>query len=105
LIGLVRLDQGRSKDALDALDAAVEAPAATKAQRAAAEYQRGVIFADIEGDGAAGLIAFKRSKSLGGSAPDLERRITQLVTIHGDLEAKTSTRPLSDGRQKNIDYV
>ncbi len=105
LVGLVRLEQGRTKEALDALDAAVEAPAATKAQRAAAEYQRGVIFADVEGDGAAGLLAFKRSKSLGGSAPDLDRRIAQLITVHGDLEAATSTRPNSDGRQKNIDYV
>ncbi|HEY1097946.1 MAG TPA: tetratricopeptide repeat protein, partial [Myxococcota bacterium] len=99
LIGLVRLDQSRTAEALKAFDTAIDSPAATKAQRAAAEYQRGVVFADVVNDAKNGLIAFKRSKLLGGSAPDLERRIQTLITTHGDVEVPPG------GRQKNIDYV
>ena len=102
LIGLVRLDQSRTADALKAFDNAIAAPAATKAQRAAAEYQRGVVFADLANDHHNGLIALKRSKILGGGSPDLDRRIQGLIKAHGDVELPPSA---SDGRQKNIDYV
>ena len=53
-----------------------------------------------------GLIAFKRSKQLGGSSPDLDRRIQTLIKAHGDVEVPpAAARSSSDGRQKNIDYV
>ncbi len=106
LIGIVRLEQQRTADAHKAFDAAISSPAATPAQRAAAEYERGVLFADVENDGMNGLIAFKRSKQLGGSSPDLDRRIQTLIKAHGDVEVPpAAARSSSDGRQKNIDYV
>jgi tetratricopeptide (TPR) repeat protein len=105
LIGLVRLDQGRAEDALGAFDNAVAAPTATTAQQAAAEYQRGIVFGDHQKRGPDALLALKRSKSLGGGAPDLERRIQALVKAHGDLQPPpTSGRSGSDNR-KNVDYV
>jgi tetratricopeptide (TPR) repeat protein len=95
LIGLVRLDQGRVDEALSALDAAVSAPQASQPQQAAAEYQRGIILADHRSDGVRGLQALKRSRTLGGNAPDLERRIQSLAKTVGD----------GDGRPKSVDYV
>ena len=93
---------GDTYNARKAFDNAIAAPAATKAQRAAAEYQRGVVFADLANDHHNGLIALKRSKILGGGSPDLDRRIQGLIKAHGDVELPPSA---SDGRQKNIDYV
>jgi tetratricopeptide (TPR) repeat protein len=83
LIGLVRNEQGRAVDALTALARALASPSATPQQRAAAEYQRGVI---LEGTGAfrEALIALKRSQKLGGVASDLGRRIAALAAAHGD---------------------
>ena len=78
LIGLVRMEQGRPDDALTALDRAVSAPTASQSQQAAAEYQRGVVLLDQQ-KGPLALAAFKRSKSMGGSASDLDRRIQSLI--------------------------
>ena len=78
LIGLVRMEQGRPDDALNALDRAVSAPTASQSQQAAAEYQRGVVLFDQQ-KGPLALAAFKRSKSMGGSASDLDRRIQSLI--------------------------
>jgi hypothetical protein len=105
LIGLVRLDQGRTDDALAAFERAVTATGASRDQRAAAEYQRGVVYADHRGNGIEGLLAFKRSKQLGGTAPDLDRRILALVKVHGDVDVAHSTGANHDGRPKNVDYV
>lgn len=106
LVGLVRLDQARVDDALAALERAFFSAAATGAQKAAAEYTRGVILADHQGDGVEALAALKRARDLGGNAPDLERRISALAKVHGDVPA--AGRDASDrsvGRPKNIDYV
>lgn len=105
LIGLVRLDQGRSDDALIAFERALMAPGASRAQKAAAEYQRGVVFADHRGNGIEGLMALKRSKQLGGTAPDLDRRIQDLVKVHGDVDVAHASGAGHDRRPKNIDYV
>ena len=78
LIGLVRMEQGRPGDALTALDRAVSAPTASQSQQAAAEYQRGIVLLDQQ-QGPLALAAFKRSKSMGGSASDLDRRIQSLI--------------------------
>jgi tetratricopeptide (TPR) repeat protein len=86
VIALVRSEQGRADDALAALERALQAPTATAAQRAAAEHQRGVVL-DDQGRGAEALIAFSRSRALGGSADDLDRRIAALRAVHGDVDA------------------
>jgi len=77
VIGLVRAEQGRADDALDALERAVHAPLATPEQRAAAEYQRGVIL-DERGRGAEALAAFSRSRAHGGGADDVDDRSAAL---------------------------
>jgi tetratricopeptide (TPR) repeat protein len=106
LVGLVRLDQGRVDDAVAALERAFFSATATEAQKAAAEYTRGVILADHKGDGVDALAALKRARDLGGNAPDLERRISALAKIHGDVPAAgRDAADRSVGRPKNIDYV
>jgi tetratricopeptide (TPR) repeat protein len=105
MIGLVRLDQGRSDDALAAFERAVGAPGASREQRAASEYQLGVVYSDHRGDGIEALLALKRSRMLGGNAPDLDRRIQALVKVHGDVDVAHSSGASHSGRPKNIDYV
>ncbi len=100
LIGLVRLDQGRVDDALSAFATAVSAPQASQAQQAAAEYQRGVVLCE-RGDEQQGFAALTRSKTLGGSAPDLDRRLQALEKKN--LDDPSLRR--SEGRPKNVDYV
>ncbi len=126
LVALVRLDQNRADDAIAACEKAFFSATASKDQKAAAEYQRGVVFDDHKKDGREALVCFKRCKGLGGSAPDLDRRIAALTRVHGDVDvpvlvaangsngsggsgggsssSKSSTPP-SPGRPKNIDYV
>jgi len=106
LIGLVRIDQGRADDALAAFDRAVGSPTASQAQQAAAEYQRGIVFVDHMNKGPLALSALKRSKLLGGTSPDLDRRIQALIKAHGDIDAASvAHQGGGDGRHKNIDYV
>ncbi|MDP2344136.1 MAG: tetratricopeptide repeat protein [Deltaproteobacteria bacterium] len=127
VVGLVRVEQGRPDDALAALERAFFAASASKDQRAAAEYERGVIFADHKKNGREGLVCLKRSKQLGGGAPDLDRRIAALTKAHGDVEVpelapkppkggngngganggthKPGGPAAGPGRPKNIDYV
>lgn len=120
----MRLDQGRTDEALAALSKAFFSQSASGDQRAAAEYQRGVVLADHKNDGREALICFKRSKTLGGSAPDIDRRIAALTKSFGDVDVPELNEPpkngsgavgsgnglhkptgASPGRPKNIDYV
>ena len=104
LVALVRLEQGRADDALIALERAVSAPGAAKAQKAAAEYQRAVILVDHLNRGADALVSLKRSQLLGGNAPDLDRRMQSLMKAHSDVDL-TAVSANESGRPKNIDYV
>jgi tetratricopeptide (TPR) repeat protein len=84
VIALVRAEQGRNDDALAALTRALAAPQATTAQRAAAEFQRGVVL-ETAGHGRDAVVAFKRSRALGTATAELDRRLSALVAIHGDV--------------------
>jgi pilus assembly protein FimV len=101
LVGLVRIEQGRVDDALAALDRALASPTASREQRAAAEYQRGVVLSE-RGQGLEGLRALKRSKLLGGATPDLDRRIQSLVKLHGDVDASQAPTAAPAVRAKNV---
>ena len=94
VVGLVRLEQGRADEALSALQKAVDAPSASKAQKAAAEYERGIVFDEHKNDGRESLICLKRSKQLGGTVPDLDRRIAALQKVHGDIDVPALDRSL-----------
>ncbi len=84
MIGVVRLDQGRREDALQALEEAVAVPTATRDQRGAAEYQRGVVLEELDRLVEA-LRAFKAAKAHGSAAVDLDRRIQELTAkVGGD---------------------
>jgi hypothetical protein len=101
LIGLVRVEQGRVDDALAALDRALASPMASREQRAASEYQRGVVLSD-RGQGLEALRALKRSKLLGGATPDLDRRIQSLVMLHGDVDVTQAPTAAPAVRAKNV---
>jgi tetratricopeptide (TPR) repeat protein len=129
LIGLVRVDQNRLEDAVQAFSEAIAVPNAGRAQRGAAEYQRGVCFEAL-GRGPEALRALKSARSLGHDAPDLDRRIRTLTDRYGDVSEESAAalgpgapappglnghgpgpsrasqeRPPVAGRPKNIDYV
>jgi hypothetical protein len=101
----VRADQARHDDALAALERALATPSATREQRAAAEYQRGVIFEEHRAMTRDALASFRRSRELGGNAPDLQRRIDALASALGDVEVPSMPGAPRGGRGKNIDYV
>ncbi len=124
VIALVQLEQGRVDDALAALERAFFSPSASRGQKAAAEYERGVIFDERKMSGREGLVCLKRSKHLGGNAPDLDRRIAALQAVYGDVDvpdlvdvaaargkgingngAHKPNVAGAPGRPKNIDYV
>ncbi|MBM4282243.1 MAG: tetratricopeptide repeat protein [Deltaproteobacteria bacterium] len=87
VISLVRTEQGRTDAALAALANTLGSAHATRDQRAAAEFQRGVVLEQV-GHGRDAVVAFKRSRSLGTSNADLERRLTALIAVYGDVDVE-----------------
>lgn len=108
LIGLTRLDQGRVDDAIEALEAAVGTPNASRTQRGASNYQLGICL-EQAGRGAMALGAFKAAKADGHAAADLDRRIKALLDKHGDDDGSNGHGKagvaVASTRAKNIDYV
>ena len=104
---LTRLDQGRVDEAIDALEAAVGTPGASRTQRGASNYQLGLCL-EQSGRGPAALAALKAAKADGHVAADLDRRIKALIDKHGDDGANGHGKQVvgvSSTRAKNIDYV
>jgi pilus assembly protein FimV len=120
LIGLVRRDQGQLDAALQAFEEALSVAAATRDQRGAAEYERGVCLEELGRYGEAQR-ALQAAKANGSAAVDLDRRIKSLVDRlgeggdmgvngngasngHGPSLGKAGTPGPGRG-PKNIDYV
>ena len=83
MVGNVRKEQGRLDEAVAALEEALQLPQASRDQRGAAEYERGVCLTDLHRPKDA-LRALKSAKANGSSVPDLDRRIAALIASVGD---------------------
>lgn len=127
LIGLVRVELGQREEALRAFEDALALPTATRDQRGAAEYERGVCLEDL-GRHAEALLALKAARAHGSRAVDLERRIRALAdkvgadidtlpggTTNGGTSSggangngthnRGGEKPIPGRGAKNIDYV
>jgi tetratricopeptide (TPR) repeat protein len=113
MIGTVRREQGKLEDAVAAFEEAAGQANATKNQKAAADYDRGVVLEEL-GRGKEALRALKSAKLNGHAAPDLDRRISALIAKVGDVplaeangngHAKPADKNAPSRGPKNIDYV
>jgi tetratricopeptide (TPR) repeat protein len=121
MIGNVRKEQGKLDEAVTAFEEAAAQTSASKTQKGAADYERGVLLEELGRDKEA-LWALKAAKQNGHAAPDLDRRISALVARVGDSNpppkgngsngngtngnghGKAGDKPAVP-RPKNIDYV
>ena len=89
VIGLVKIEQGKHHDAVQAFDEALLIATATRSQRGAVQYGKACALEQL-GSLAEALRSFKAAKLLANGAADIDRRIEALIDKVGDVDVGTA---------------